>query len=210
MEKEESQSGDLFGDYISRIAISKKEEPLNPKWVFIKKYNHYNRYEYKELCDVFNICQIRINSFSSNIVIAGKGWYIKNWELNRNPFTIKADEITQIVESDYEKENIEILFSKKLPDGIYFCDSCGCLITEYELNRIHSCKRCYTPQGFCSMADKKKKTDACNKYSRPREDDGEYCEECLSIQKQMEEHPGSFWGVDDENYDEAFHSWFEN
>jgi hypothetical protein len=155
MEKEENLSDDLFGDYIRKIAISKKEEPLNPKSVLVKKYNYYNRYEYKEICKVLNICKIRISSFSSDIVIAGKGWYIKNWEFNRNSFTVNTDKITQISESNYEKENIKILFGKKLPYGIYFCDSCGCLITEDEINSIRSCESCYTPQEFCSVADKK-------------------------------------------------------
>jgi hypothetical protein len=178
-----------------------------PMYVYVNE----NRYSYNSLVSDIDIENVKLYELNQKIVFVGDSWYIKNWELFTNKYNLsqKNKERPFVM---FDKDNIGNLFEHDIPNSLVFCESCENLIKKDELRKLHSCKRCSMPPEYCRLSDKKKKkqTGNCKNYHSDEDDQQELCEECLSIKIEMEDHPGSFWGVDDEDYDDAFHSWFEN
>jgi len=189
----------ILNDFLIDISHKKKGKIFAPEFVYIGN----NRYSYDDLVENIDIGNISLIKFDHNIIFSGKSWYIKNWQLFSGKYKIN-------IKDDYEygyifeKDDIEVLFDKhKIPNNIIFCINCEKLITLYELNNIHSCKKCELHNlnnSKCKLADKekKKKTGFCMAYQY--DEDEIYCEDCLKDKEYTDKHPGSAWGLEDRSY----------
>jgi hypothetical protein len=198
-----------LGVFLKNTSENFDGKKLEPEYLYVGD----NKYSYSDLLEKLELQKYKISELSDEIILLGDDWYIQKWIFIKEKFKNGTDNEQNIL-YDYYKYDIEKLFNNGIPDEIVFCDSCEELITKDELNQIHSCKSCAINGEFCFPPErrKKKKNGYCKSWcmDMDSEEKGEFCAECIALAKQMEEHPGSFWGIDDEDYDDAFHGWMEN
>jgi hypothetical protein len=157
----------------------------SPKYVYVNN----NFYSYYDLDYCIDVGYTRIKELNQKIVFIGDSWYIKDWCLKYN-LSQKNRKPSQVT-SYFDKRTIKNFFENDIPDSLIFCENCEILITEDELKELHLRKR--------------------RNYHLDEDDQQVLCEECLDRQKQMSEHPGSFLGLDDEDYNDFLEAYdFDN